>query len=234
MPTIKAILFDKDGTLLDFDDTWAKPQEQAARWAADGNAALSEVLLRAGGMDPATRKTEAGSLFAAGNAEEIAKAFIATGSAKDEQSLTTKLDEIFAEGMKNAVVLAGLGDAVAQLDDAGYPLGVASSDSEASIRVFLKHARLDSCMRFVAGYDSGYGPKPEPGMIHAYAEAMQLPASSIAMVGDNTHDLEMARAAGAGLAVGVLSGTGTRDELTPLADVVLDSVADLPGYLSRT
>ena len=52
------------------------------------------------------------------------------------------------------------------------------------------------------------------------------------MVGDNRHDLEMARAGGAGLAVGVLSGTGTRETLAPMADVILDSIADLPG-LSR-
>ena len=52
------------------------------------------------------------------------------------------------------------------------------------------------------------------------------------MVGDNRHDLEMARAGGAGLAVGVLSGTGTRETLAPMADVILDSIADLPGYLA--
>ena len=52
------------------------------------------------------------------------------------------------------------------------------------------------------------------------------------MVGDNRHDLEMAKAGGAGLAVGVLSGTGTREALAPLADVVLDSIVDLPGYLN--
>ena len=52
------------------------------------------------------------------------------------------------------------------------------------------------------------------------------------MVGDNRHDLEMARAGGAGLAVGVLSGTGTRETLSPMADVILDSIVDLPGYLA--
>jgi phosphoglycolate phosphatase len=51
------------------------------------------------------------------------------------------------------------------------------------------------------------------------------------MVGDNRHDLEMARAAGAGLAVGVLSGTGSRKTLGGLADVILESVADLPAYI---
>jgi phosphoglycolate phosphatase len=52
------------------------------------------------------------------------------------------------------------------------------------------------------------------------------------MVGDNRHDLEMAKAGGA-LAIGVLSGTGTRESLSPLADVVLDSIVDLPAYLAE-
>jgi phosphoglycolate phosphatase len=42
----------------------------------------------------------------------------------------------------------------------------------------------------------------------------------------------MARAGGAGLAVAVLSGTGTLESLSPLADIVLDSIADLPAYLA--
>jgi len=229
--TIKAVLFDKDGTLLDFDATWARPQEVAADWAADGDRLIAERLLLAGGMDPVSRKTAAGSLFAAGNAEEIARAFIDAGAPRDLASLTARLDAIFADGMKTAVVLPGLSAAVARLGGAGFALGVASSDSEASIRLFLDHAGLNTHMRFAAGYDSGHGPKPEPGMVHAFADALQLPVSSIAMVGDNTHDLEMARAAGAGIAVGVLSGNGTRADLEPLADVILDSVADLPDYL---
>jgi phosphoglycolate phosphatase len=40
----------------------------------------------------------------------------------------------------------------------------------------------------------------------------------------------MARSAGAGWAVGVLSGTGSADDLAPLADVVLGSIRDLPAW----
>ena len=59
-----------------------------------------------------------------------------------------------------------------------------------------------------------------------------LRPAEVAVVGDNRHDLEMARAGGAGLAIAVLSGTGTRQTLEPLADVVLRSVADLPAWLA--
>jgi phosphoglycolate phosphatase len=59
----------------------------------------------------------------------------------------------------------------------------------------------------------------------AFADHAHLSLFEIAVVGDNRHDLVMARAASAGLSVGVLSGTGTRETLEPLADLVLGSVA---------
>ena len=57
--------------------------------------------------------------------------------------------------------------------------------------------------------------------------------SEIVVIGDNPHDLEMARSAGAGAALGVLTGNSRRDELAPLADAVLDSVCDLPAWLRQ-
>jgi phosphoglycolate phosphatase len=47
------------------------------------------------------------------------------------------------------------------------------------------------------------------------------------MVGDNTHDLEMGRAAGAGLVVGVLTGSSKTPDLAPLADLVLPDITGL-------
>ncbi|MDH3792171.1 MAG: HAD hydrolase-like protein, partial [Rhodospirillales bacterium] len=58
-----------------------------------------------------------------------------------------------------------------------------------------------------------------------------LPAAQVAVVGDNLHDLEMGRAAGAGLVVGVLSGNGVCGELQALADHVLDSIAEIEALL---
>ena len=41
----------------------------------------------------------------------------------------------------------------------------------------------------------------------------------------------LAAALGAGAAIGVLSGNGSAEDLAPLADVVLDSIRDLPHWL---
>lgn len=229
--TIKAVLFDKDGTLLDFDATWTPAYRSTALFAAAGDQDLADTLLARTGMDLATGASAAGSLLAAGNSAEIAEAWIGLGAGFDPVVLTAELDRVFVGRMHDAATLPGIADAIESLHSAGFHLGVASSDSEAAIRAFLAGAGLSERMTFVTGYDTGFGPKPEPGMVRAFAEATGLPPSEICVIGDNTHDLEMARAAGAGLRVGVLTGTSARDDLEPLADIVLDSVADLPGHL---
>ena len=70
-------------------------------------------------------------------------------------------------------------------------------------------------------------------MLHAYAAHLGLAPSQVAMVGDNRHDMEMARASGAGAAIGVLSGTGSHRTLAELADILIGSVADLPALLAQ-
>jgi phosphoglycolate phosphatase len=55
----------------------------------------------------------------------------------------------------------------------------------------------------------------------------------VAVVGDNLHDLDMGRRAGAGLVVGVLTGNSERADLTAHADHVLESIVELEGVLDR-
>ncbi|MDZ7600881.1 MAG: HAD family hydrolase [Hoeflea sp.] len=230
--SIKAILFDKDGTLIDFDRTWSVINRKAAAIAAAGDGPLADVLLSACGMDPLTGKTRADSMFAAANAGEIARHMVAHGSPVAPDMLARLLDQAFVDGADAAVPICDLDHLMGRLTGSGLPLGIASSDGEASIRRTVEVLGLTRHVSFIAGYDSGHGPKPEPGMIHAFAAHLGLSASQIAMVGDNRHDLAMARAAGAGAAIGVLSGTGTHQSLTELADICIASVADLPGLLA--
>jgi len=136
------------------------------------------------------------------------------------------------EGAAKSVPLPGVREALAELHRGGLKLGVATNDSTGGAERTL--AALGVSQLFVAayGYDAVANPKPAPDIVHAFSDLTGLKLSEIAMVGDNRHDLEMARAGGVGLAVGVLSGTGTRETLEPLADVVLGSVAELPALLA--
>ena len=70
-------------------------------------------------------------------------------------------------------------------------------------------------------------------MVLGFCRATGLSPHEVAVIGDSTHDLHMARAAGAGLAVGVLTGPARDADLAPDADVVLPSIAALPAFLSQ-
>lgn len=229
---IKAILFDKDGTLVDFDKTWAHTNRKAALLAADGDAVLADILLFECGMDPLTGKTRADSMFAAANANEIAAHMVAHGSPVETERLARLLDQAFIEGADTPWPICDLDMLMRTLIGAELSIGIASSDGEASIRRTVEVLGIETYVSFIAGYDSGHGPKPEPGMVHAYAAHLGLAPSQVAMVGDNRHDMEMARASGAGAAIGVLSGTGSHRTLAELADVLIGSVADLPALLA--
>lgn len=230
---IKAILFDKDGTLLDYHATWTDINLQAAQIASNGDAALARQLLNLADADPDTGRAQAGGLFAAGNTAEIVDIWLANGVNLPRPALIKAIDHIFTDAMRRAVPIAGGDRLIRALHAKGYVMGVASSDSEAAIRVFLDGAGLAPYFQFIAGYDSGFGHKPDPAVMSAFCREMGTEAQATAMIGDNIQDLQLARAGKAGLAVGVLSGTGTQAALAPLADIILPDITHLEQALSE-
>ncbi len=230
---IKGILFDKDGTLVDFQKTWFAIGDLMALQAAGGDRARADALMAEAGYDYDAHRFRADSVFAAGTNADIVALWYPEADAVARQGMTAFFDSFTAEqGAAQSVALPGIRDAIASLHRQGFRLGVATNDSTGGAEKTLVALGIAQMFDAAYGYDAVANPKPAPDAIHAFCDLTGLKASEIAMVGDNRHDLEMARAGGAGLAVGVLSGTGTRETLRPLADVILDSIADLPGFLA--
>jgi phosphoglycolate phosphatase len=230
----KGILFDKDGTLLDYALSWSRINLDAGHLAAPGQPELAASLLRLGGADPDTGLAVADSLLAAGNSAEIAAAWVAAGSPFGAAGLTAALDRLFREAVSRMVPVTDLRALFMALKARGLVLGIASSDSAGAIHDTLAHFDLTDVTDFVAGYDSGHGFKPEPGMFAAFCAACDLVPDEVVMVGDNLHDMEMGRRGGAGWRVGVLTGTGTRASLVPHSDLVLENIAGLEAVLFPT
>lgn len=233
MADIKGILFDKDGTLVDFHATWFAIGDMLALRAADGDRGRANDLLATAGFDFANHRFVPDSIFAAGtNADIVALWYpgLANGA---RQAMIAEFDRFTtAEGAAKPVVLPGCREALASLHEAGYRLGIATNDSTGGAEQTIAALGIAQLFTAAYGYDAVANPKPAPDTVHAFCDLTGLKASQLAMVGDNRHDLVMGRAGGVGLAIGVLSGTGTRQTLEPLADVVLDSIADLPAYLA--
>ncbi len=231
---IKGILFDKDGTLLDYVATWMPLNHKAALAAAGGDQGLADRLLAAGGYDAAAERVRAGSLLAAGTNREIAACWAELLPGCDLDDLARLVEQTFTEGGRHsATPVAELAPLLARLRARDLRLGVATSDSEAGAHATLAHFGVIELLDFLAGYDSGYAPKPSPNLVDGFCRATGLEAAEVSVVGDNLHDLEMGRAAGAGLVVGVLTGTSEHGDLAPFADRVLESIVELEALLDE-
>lgn len=73
--------------------------------------------------------------------------------------------------------------------------------------------------------------KPKPGMMLSAAEFLKLDLSQSVMVGDKRDDMLAAKAAGIPIRILVRTGKEVTEEAIAEASIVLDSIADVPGYL---
>lgn len=112
----------------------------------------------------------------------------------------------------------------------GVPLAIATGKSRIGLNQSLEQAGWSS--RFVATRcaDEGH-PKPHPWMLLDLCETLGTDPARTVMIGDTTHDLAMARAAGAH-GIGVAWGAHPVAELEREASLaLLHSVADLERRL---
>jgi phosphoglycolate phosphatase len=232
--TLRGILFDKDGTLLDFEATWAPLYRQLSLDLAGGDPGQARALLLAGGLDPVSGRMRAGSVLGAGTTFDIVRLWFPELRDAAFSAMAARIDAAFhAHGAARSIPVPGLLATLAALHAAGFAMGVATNDATAAARTALRGIGADRFLPYVFGYDSVAQSKPAPDIVHAFAAAIAAEPNEIVVVGDNLHDLDMARAAGAGLAIGVLTGNSAAADLMPHADIVLPSIRELPAWLAR-
>jgi phosphoglycolate phosphatase len=224
---IDGIVFDKDGTLFDFRRSWGGWAGRVlAQLATDADHA--QELAQAIGFNAETGDFAPDSPVIAATAVEIAAALLPHLSDMTQSALAARLNAMAETAvMAEAVPLRPV---LMQLREMGLRLGVATNDTEAPARAHLAAHGVDGLFDFIAGYDSGHGPKPGPGMLLAFARQTGLDPSRVVMVGDSRHDLEAGTAAGMHR-VAVLTGIAQIDELSPHADAVLPDIGHLADWI---
>ncbi|MGE0848106.1 MAG: HAD family hydrolase [Hyphomicrobiaceae bacterium] len=227
---IRGILLDKDGTIIDYWRTWVPINREASLYAARGSQGLADDLLRLGGHDPVTDRVTPGTALAAGDFLDIARAFARHPEVAPAERLVAGIERIFcAGGARHSTLIAGARDTIVELKRRGFRLGIATNDSAGGLEASLAPHDILHFFDFTVGCDSGFGSKPDPRMALGFCAHVHVEPAEVAVVGDAIHDLALGRAAAVGLNVGVLSGTSGREDFEDLADLILESINDLPG-----
>ena len=225
MTAIGAVIFDKDGTLFDFRQSWGGwTKALLTALAPYSRGDVAQVL----GFDPATLTFQPDSPVIAATMYDIAAVIHPQLEGMSLKALQDMMNTLGTSAQMTPAV--DLTRVLSGLKARGLRLGLATNDTEAPARAHLAAAGVIELFDFIAGCDSGYGGKPAPGQLLAFADRVGVSPSQIAMVGDSLHDLDAARAAGM-KAVGVLTGPASRANLAPHADVVLGTIAELANWI---
>ena len=226
-----AILFDKDGTLVDFDRTWGPAACDVMKTLAAGHEGAFLRLAEISRFNPRDTLFAPDSPFLTGDLDVYAPLWAQALGRRDLPRLRDEIASLFRIAALSS--LTPIGDPAALtgwLGGEGYRLGIVSNDYEASIRLQAGKLQILDDLDFIAGRDSGFGAKPDPDMIVAFADTFGVAPRRIAVVGDTLADVRAAHAAGA-VAIGVLTGPAHREDM-PGADYMIESIADLPALLA--
>jgi phosphoglycolate phosphatase len=232
---IDLVVFDKDGTLIDFHAMWGG-------WARDIGKRLDGATRRpvSGdvfatiGFDPSSGRVRAGAPLAIETMAEIRETVAAVvrrwcpNVAAARRAVEAAWFE--PDPVATAVPVGDVAGLFGALRADGRRIAIATTDDRAPTEATLRSLGVREHVAALACGDDGVGAKPDPAMLLALCATVGVPPDRTAIVGDTPADLAMGRAAGAGRVVGVLSGVGSRDELARLADAVLSSIGELSAH----
>lgn len=233
---VRAVLFDRDGTLIDFDKTWGTVLLYVLMDLAKGNEQVARELGDLSGFDLKTCTCRPGSPILTNPPSGYSEPWADHLGVEFNKAFLDRIEDLILDHAAECV--SAFEDTVSSIEvmaAAGLPIGLATNGTEASAIAQLKKLGIFDLFTFVVGYDSGHGEKPEPGQLLGFAEHTGIEPQQIAMVGDSLHDMHAAQKAGM-LRVAVTTGALTADELRGHCDHLLDSLTDLVDLigLNRT
>ncbi len=131
---------------------------------------------------------------------------------------------------QDIAMFPGAIDLLDELERAGYFLGVATGKSRRGLDRVLEKNGLAKRFHATRCADEGQ-PKPHPDMLLHLMDRLGVEPSETLMIGDTTHDVELARNAGAE-AIAVTYGAHDPHILAAVGPLqTVDSIADLAQWL---
>ena len=238
----RLVIFDKDGTLVDFTATWVPLIRKRAQFlvkSLGGNGELEALLLKSWGIDPVTGKIDPrGPCPVSPRSEEIVigtMALYQKGYPWDEskQWVMEAFDQADVTTDRKTLLrpVDGIQTLLRRLKRDGLYLALATSDERRDTEVVLSSLGLETLFDALVCAGEVDAPKPDPEAILTLCNRFSIPPGETIFIGDTVTDMIMGKRAQVALTIGIVEGGVTpREELEKCADVVFDSVRDLSFF----
>ena len=146
--------------------------------------------------------------------------------------LADRYREHYFAHQHNLSLFPGVLELLHNLRERGYLLAVATGKSRHGLDEALKNVALQGMFHTTRTADQTRG-KPHPQMLHEIFEELAVDPARTLMVGDTTHDLELARNAACASAA-VTYGAHPPDAFAALGPLcIVDSVPQLHDWITR-
>ena len=225
---IRAILFDKDGTLLQFTEGWVDSIVGFLENKILDDNKKSEVFREIGIREDGG--VEENSILSSETAMDLAIIF--------SKYLDEDLDEIYRElddhllnylkknnkFIRETCDLRSLFEA---LRDRKILIGIFTSDNYRQAKYSMDYLGLDSFIDFYAAADI-YKKKPNKESLEVFKKKYSLEDQEIIIVGDSRVDMVFGEDS---VKVGVLCGTGSREMLAKYTDNIVDDPSQVLKFL---
>lgn len=237
--SIKAVLLDKDGTLLDFNRMWGFWTNEVMRLVhfrlAERDCSISqEDIPHIWGTihDEQGRMVDydARGPLAMGTMEEVYAVLIWHGYRAGLSWAVSKAivhdciqeANLIMEHSRPAYPLPGVREFLDHCREKGIRLGVVTADDTDSAHKHLEWMGMVDYFEVIVGNDQVLQGKPFGDMVLLACEQLGIAPDQTAVIGDTNGDMQMARAADSALAIGI--GTGVDRQS---ADAVIFSFTQL-------
>lgn len=209
------IVFDWDGTLMDSAAAIAEALQESCR----------DLEL------PVPTDRDARHIIGLGLREALE--YILPGvAAAEHPRIVERYRYHFLKRDGGTTLFDGAAEMVKALHEDDYLIAIATGKSRRGLNRALDETGLHSYIHASRCADEGFC-KPHPGMIQWILDELGVAPERALMIGDTSHDMEMARAAGVPR-VAMAHGAHPRHELMPFEPLAcLDSCRDLHEWLDE-
>lgn len=234
---VDGVVFDKDGTLVDFGRLWGP---RTARWleslaALTGEPGLGAATGRAIGYDLDQQSVAGDGPLAVATTYEVVALVAGVLYQRgfgwvEANSLVWQAAEttVAAAPTSDEVLPVGrVAETIKGLTEAGIKIAIATNDDRALTEVILDHLGIAGAVSALVCGDDSLPAKPDAAVLGWIATELGSIPSRLLMVGDTVNDMLTGRNAGAAGCIGILNGAGQRESLAETADVVLASIDQL-------